>query len=146
MSFRDSSTDHSKHRIRTFSRELVRDQFVQPACCDSVLFERGCFEQLDQIFDGCLKFTPDTQLFQCNDHMLSRSRPVLSVSEDMAKLAVRKAVDASLVTHGEITPHVRTTSKVQFVHHATGRLEALARIFGGDTASSGVTFGSRPPL
>ena len=64
----------------------------------------------------------------------------------MTELTVRETVDTTSGTNGEVTPHIRGTTKVQLVHGTARGLESLARVFGGDTASGGVSLGLRATL
>src|SRR5436305_4853117 len=78
--------------------------------------------------------------------MLPGSLSILAKSKYVAKLTVGKAVNAASSSDGEVTPDIGAASEIKFVHHTARWLETLARIFGCNTAGSGMTPGLRSPL
>src|SRR5208337_669332 len=64
MCFGHCSTNNCEDWIRTFGREFIRDECIQPACCDCILFKCGCFKQFNEIFDCCTEFSTNTEFFE----------------------------------------------------------------------------------
>jgi hypothetical protein len=134
----NGTADDGKHGVWTLSGELLGNQLIQPTRRDGVVLEIWSLQKLDEVLNRGSKVTTDAQLLQSHDHVLSRCRTILAVGEDVTELGVGEAVDTTLCTHREVTPHVGAGSEVQLVHSTTGWLETLTGVLGGDTASGGV--------
>ncbi|PNY27761.1 Uncharacterized protein TCAP_02317 [Tolypocladium capitatum] len=135
------AADDGEHGVGALGGEPVGDELVEPAGRDGVVLEGFRLQQLDEVLDRRPEVTADAQLLEGDDHVLPRHLSVLTVGEDVAKLAVREAVDAALGADGEVAPDVGAAPEVELVHDTVGRLEALAGVLGGDSAGRGVAGG-----
>ncbi|ROV86895.1 hypothetical protein VMCG_10866 [Cytospora schulzeri] len=146
MRLGDSTANDSESGVRALSSKLVGDELVQPASGDGVVLEGLRLQELDEILDSGAEVTTNAQFLEGDDHVFPRCLSVLTVGENVTKLGVGETVNTRSGTDREVTPHIGATPEVQVVHDTIGRLETLAGILGGDTASSGVTLGSRSAL
>jgi hypothetical protein len=84
----DGTANNSEHAIRALGGETLGNELIQPACGDGILLKILGLKKLDEIFDGGLEITTNAQFLESDNHVLSRSSTVLTVSKDVTKLTV----------------------------------------------------------
>ncbi|RUS22134.1 LOW QUALITY PROTEIN: hypothetical protein BC937DRAFT_90266 [Endogone sp. FLAS-F59071] len=142
----DGATQHGEHGIRPLGSDVGRDEGVEPAGVDSVLFKVLRLEKADEILHCGSKVAANGQLFEGDDHVLACLLPVLAVCEDVAKLRVRELMQPTGGDNGEVTPDVCGRTEVELLHDTRRGLESGVRVFGCNTHSNDVALGGRLTL
>mmetsp|Transcript_14161 Transcript_14161/g.25956 ORF Transcript_14161/g.25956 Transcript_14161/m.25956 type:complete len:227 (-) Transcript_14161:900-1580(-) len=85
---------------------LLLENSVKPRRVDGVLLELVRLEELNKVLDGGTDLSPDFDLLEGEDETLPSVLTGGTLGEKVSELRVRKLVNSSVGSDGEITPNI----------------------------------------